>query len=71
MILAFSFLFGSVAAYAQASSKTRVNFDELVVRGQTKEADAVYVFDRGSLAQKDLTTQRKDYRKEIQETMFR
>jgi hypothetical protein len=69
-VIALAIVLGTGAAFAQ-TKKTRVNFDELVVQGQTKKADAVYVFDRGSLTQKDLTTQRKDYRKEILETMFR
>jgi hypothetical protein len=57
--------------YGQPVKKTRVEFDDMLVRGQTKKADAVYVFDRGQFAQKDLTTPRQDYRKEITETMFR
>ncbi len=59
------------SAYGQPTKKTRVEFDEMLVRGQTKKADAVYVFDRGQFAQKDLTTPRQNYRKEITETMFK
>ncbi|MFH1263871.1 MAG: hypothetical protein V1495_10585 [Pseudomonadota bacterium] len=71
VLLALIAAFLPWSALAETGRKTRVNFDELVVHGQTKKADAVYVFDRGSLTQKDLTTQRKDYRKEILETMFK
>ena len=60
-------------AVAQAGprKKTRIDFDEMNISGQTKKADAVYLFDRGSLKQDDLTSPREDYRKEIIETMFK
>ncbi len=62
---------GSPQAFGRPGRKSRVDFDDMMIRGQTKRADTLYIFERGSSKQETLTSPRKDYRKEIIRTMFK
>jgi hypothetical protein len=50
--------------------KTKINFEDLLIQGQTKKADTVYLFERGESKQKSLVKKRESFRKEIYEEMF-
>ncbi|MCB0308095.1 MAG: hypothetical protein KDD48_01880 [Bdellovibrionales bacterium] len=57
----------STSAFSNSRAKTRVDFSDMQIRGQTKNADTVYMYDRGQLDQKSQIKVREDYRKEIME----
>lgn len=69
MLLALS-LIVSTKALADGSVKTRLDFNDLQIRGQTKKAGTVYIYDRGQLNQKSNIKLRVDYKKEILEKPF-
>lgn len=52
------------------SNKTRVNFGNMNIKGQTKNADTVYMQNRGQLKQETQIEPRLDYRKEIKRKVF-
>ena len=71
LILALILMSSSVVeARSQKHGRTRVDFDAMDIQGQTKRADAVYLFDRGKYDAKQLVKPRSDYRKEILESEF-
>lgn len=63
IIVGLAILFTS-NSFAEAE-KTRVDFSDMQIRGQTKNADTVYMYDRGLADQKSQIKVRVDYRKEI------
>jgi hypothetical protein len=48
--------------------KTRIDFEDLLIEGQTKKADTVYLFERTESKINSLVKIRKDFRKEIMES---
>jgi len=46
-------------------SPTRVDFDERLVQGQTKKAEALYLFERKDSEIRSMVFRRKSFRKEI------
>ncbi|HMQ11178.1 MAG TPA: hypothetical protein PKC21_01495 [Oligoflexia bacterium] len=64
LILVFA-LSGSLFA---KSGQTKVNFGNMQIKGQTKNADSVYMSDRGQLKQKSQLQPRLSYRKEVKKS---
>lgn len=48
-----------------ARSPSRVDFDERLVQGQTKKAEALYLFQRKDSEVRSMVPRRKSFRKEI------
>ena len=48
--------------------KTRIDFEDLLIEGQTKKADTVYLFERTESKINSLIKVRKDFRREIMES---
>lgn len=57
----------SSSAFAKPG-QTKVNFGNMQIKGQTKNADAVYMSDRGQLKQKSQLQPRLSYRKEVKKS---
>lgn len=56
------------AIVTSMGGKTRIDFADLLIEGQTKKADTVYLFERTESKLESLVKIRKDFRKEIMDS---
>lgn len=69
VVIIFAIVIATGSVFAQ-SSKTRVDFGNMQIKGQTKNADTVYMQDRGQLNQESQVKLRENYRKELKQKLF-
>lgn len=55
---------------APQSGPSRVEFDERLIRGQTNQADAIYLFQRRESALRSLIKKRRSFHREIDEALL-
>jgi hypothetical protein len=55
------------AAVTTRGGRTRINFEDLLIQGQLKRSDTIYLFNRGENQLRSLVKKREDFRREIYE----